>query len=79
AGTAATDAVNQAQLDTVAATAACATRYFKADGEGNDSDAARIDGEGALAAGASANAHGDGAPALGRNSQALSNATTAVG
>ncbi|KAG0942051.1 hypothetical protein G6F31_014928 [Rhizopus arrhizus] len=73
AGAQATDAVNKAQLDAqaratqaaIADVAADGSRYFKADGAGDDSDAARIDGQGALAAGAGA--------------QSLANATTAIG
>ncbi len=73
AGTQATDAVNKAQLDAqaratqaaLADVAADGNRYFKADGAGDDSDAAKIEGEGALAAGAGA--------------QSLANATTAIG
>ena len=57
AGTQGTDAVMYVAAD--------GNRYFKADGAGDDSDAAKIEGQGAVAAGAGA--------------QALANATTAIG
>ncbi|MEN5351823.1 ESPR-type extended signal peptide-containing protein, partial [Luteimonas sp. TWI165] len=76
AGTEATDAVNLAQLDAVAAEA---SRYLQATGSADSDAGAYAEGENALAAGEAASAVGAGTVALGAGAVSYANNATALG
>ncbi|WP_208382103.1 YadA-like family protein, partial [Luteibacter sp. SG786] len=79
AGTERTDAVNKAQLDTLADSVSSAAHYVSATGAGDGSDDASATGELATATGAGSSASGDLSTASGAFATASNESTTAVG
>ena len=80
AGTAASDAVNVAQLETaVDAVRASGNRYLGVDGANDGSDDAQASGRGAVAVGADARAQGDASLALGQGARAVADNSVALG
>jgi len=79
-GAATTDAVNVGQLPAaIDGVRGGDTRYFKASGNNDGSDDAVAIGDGAMAAGASAQANGAGSVALGQGAQAQADNSIALG
>jgi autotransporter adhesin len=79
AGTAATDAVNKAQLDAVGVAVGEAQRYFTANGAADGSDDAVASGAGAMAAGVGSQATGAESVAVGSYNVAAGDYASAVG